>query len=212
MRFMRFMAALVALAPAAAAAQTVSINEVMYRPWNEDTFGRYEFVEVYNYGTEEVDLGGQFLTDSLDWVSICKDRQPEDNEGVFLIPEGTVVGPGEYLTFWHTAIPGVTDQPGNVVYDQLEYFTNLVLNDGGDQVAIFACQGNHAEVTDAFDWSTLELLQTPHNVSLERISPSAPTQDVGNWGFTTANPGGPLYGGGYTPGGTPGAINTIADY
>jgi hypothetical protein len=202
----------IASAPAAASADTIAVNEVMYRPWNQSTYGRYEFVEVYNYGAEAVDLGGYMLTDSQDLVRICHFQHPLDYEGVFEIPAGTVIGPGEYLTLWHTHIPGVTDQPGNIVYDSFLYFGNLVLADGGDQVTIFTCdQAADPVIVDSFDYSLLTL-SSLHNRSLERISPFAPTQDAGNWGYTTAPTGGQPYGGAYMPGGTPGAENTIADF
>ena len=196
---------------AAASAETIAINEVMYRPWNEVTFGRYEFIEVYNYGEDEVDLGGYLLTDSQDLGRICQFQHPLDNEGVFEIPAGTVVGPGEYLTFWHTHIAGVTDQPGNVVYDSFLYFGNLVLANGGDQVTIFGCSMGSPVIVDSLDYSQLPL-DDVKNRSLERISPFEPTQDAANWGYTTAAPGGQPPGGAYMPGGTPGAQNTIADF
>lgn len=200
-----------ALLPTAAFAQTVVVNEVMYRPWNESTFGRYEFVELYNHGDEAVDLGGYMLTDSQDLARICHFQHPLDHEGVFEIPAGTVIGPGEYLTLWHTHIPGVTDQPGNVVYDSFLYFGNLVLANGGDQVTLFGCDAAaDPDVVDSLDYSQFDLSNL-HNRSLERISPFEPTQDEDNWGYTTANAGGPLPGG-YVPGGTPGAVNTIADF
>jgi hypothetical protein len=200
-----------ALMPAVAFAHDVVVNEVMYKPYGESTVGRYEFIEIYNHGSEPVDLGGTRLTDSQDWLRICHFQHPLDYEGVFEIPAGTVIGPGEYLTFWHTHIPGVTDQPGNVVYDHFEYFGNLVLANGGDQVTLFTCDAAaNPVIIDSLDYSQFDLSNL-HNRSLERISPFAPTQDESNWGYTTANAGGPQ-GGGYVPGGTPGAINTIANF
>ncbi len=203
---------LLAIWAPAAAAETVVVNEVMYRPWNQSTYGRYEFIEVYNHGTEDVDLSGYMLTDSQDLARICHFQHPLDHEGVFEIPAGTVIAPGEYLTFWHTHIPDVTDQPGNIVYDTFLYFGNLVLADGGDQVTLFTCDlAADPAIVDSFDYSLLSLSNL-HNRSLERISPFAPTQDAASWGYTTAPTGGQPYGGAYQPGGTPGAENTIADF
>ena len=45
-------------------------------------------------------------TISQDLARICHFQHPLDHEGVFEIPSGTVIAPGEYLTFWHTIIPG----------------------------------------------------------------------------------------------------------
>jgi hypothetical protein len=210
MRAAMLAAAIVASAPAALRAETVVVNEVMYRPWNQSTVGKYEFIELYNHGNEDVDLSGLILTDSQDWFNICEDDGDADSEGVFEIPEGTVIPAGSYLTFWHTHIPGVTDQPGNVVYSSFLYFGNLVLNDNGDQVALFACEAGVPAVIDALDYGVLGLTPALSNASIERIDPLGFTQDASNWGFTLADRGGPIFGGGYTPGGTPGAANTIA--
>lgn len=205
-------AILLMLLPALASAQSVVVNEVMYRPWNQSTVGRYEFIEVYNAGDTAFDLGGYMLTDSQDLTRICHFQHPLDYEGVFEIPSGTVLQPGEYLTFWHTVIPGVTDRPGNIVYDRFLYFGNLVLADGGDQVTLFTC-GPMGEpvLLDSFDYTEFDL-RSLSNRSLERISPSAPTQDMSNWGYTTAPTEGQPYGGAFTPGGTPGAVNTLASF
>lgn len=199
------------LLPAVSLAQPVVVNEVMYRPWNQSTTGRYEFIEVYNAGDTGFDLGGYMLTDSQDLTRICYFQHPLDYEGVFEIPADTVVAPGEYLTFWHTVIPGVTDQPGNIVYSSFLYFGNLVLADGGDQVTVFTCDAGTPVILDAFNYSGFPF-QSFSNRSLERISPFAPTQDMGNWGYTTAPSAGQPYGGAFTPGGTPGTVNTLADF
>jgi hypothetical protein len=202
---------LLMLIPTAASAQSVVVNEVMFRPWNQSTYVRYEFVEVYNAGEEAFDLGGVMLSDSQSLDRVCHFQYPLDNEGVFEIPLGTVIQPGEYLTFWHTHIPGVTDQPGNIVYDNFLYFGNLVLADGGDQVTLFTCDAGVPVIIDAFDYSALVPINFS-NRSLERISPFAPTQDTTNWGYTTAPSGGSPFGGAYATGGTPGMENTIASF
>jgi hypothetical protein len=212
MRTVLFSALVLLGAPAVAAAQSVVVNEVMYRPWNESTVGKYEFIEFYNHGAQDVALGGLLLTDSQDLVGICAGRAPIDNEGVFAIPAGTSIPAGGYLTFWHTAIPGVTDQPGNVVYSNFLYFGNLVLNNSGDQVTLFGCNGTTPVVIDSLDYGLLGLTQPTHNVSLERVDPAAVTQSAPNWAFSLANAGGPILGGGYTPGGTPGKKNTRASF
>src|SRR5262245_38469481 len=91
----------------------VVINDLMYRPHNQSTVGRYEFIELYNDGGSSVDLSGFILTDSQDLGNICAGIGDGDVEGVFQIPNGTVMGAGEIWTFWHTSIAGVTNQPRN---------------------------------------------------------------------------------------------------
>jgi hypothetical protein len=195
---------------AKAAPGGVVINEVMYHPFNESTFGRYEFIELYNDGTQQVDLSGAILTDSQDFAHICAGVRPSDNEGVFLVPANTVIGAGTFLTLWHTPITGVTDQPGNVVYNHFQYLGNVVLANGGDQVTLLRCSGGSPAVIDTLDYGTLGLGVSASNVSIERITPGRPTQDGTNWGFSTAPTGTQDPNSGYTKGGTPGALNSIA--
>jgi hypothetical protein len=210
MRTVIFSALVLLGVPSVASAQKV--NEVMYRPWNQSTVGKYEFIEFYNPSAAAVSLSGLLLTDSQDLAGICAGQEPNDNEGVFAIPSGTSIPAGGYLTFWHTAIPGVTDQPGNVVYSSFLYFGNLVLNDDGDQVTLFGCNGATPVIIDSLDYGTLGLEKTLHNRSLERIDPTTTTQDAANWAPTTAYTAGMPYGGAYTSGGTPGQKNTRANY
>ncbi len=56
----------------------VAINEIMYNP--PDDCSRAEFIELYNRGTESVNLGGWFLTGGVR----------------FTFPEGWVLEPGAY--------------------------------------------------------------------------------------------------------------------
>jgi lamin tail-like protein len=181
---------------------------VMYRPYNQLTFGRYEYMELYNNGSTAVDLSGAYLTDSSDYAAVCQHLQPHDHEGIFLIPGGTVVQPGAFLTFWHASVTGVTDGPGNINYTEMQDFGNLVLNDNGDQVTVLRCSGITPVIIDSLDYGALGIGEASPNVSIERIDPNGPTQSASNWGFTLVPPGtnNPF---GYSPGGTPGAVNSL---
>ncbi len=57
----------------------VVINEVMYHPWNKDLNG--EYVEIFNRSDREIDLTGWSFTRGVN----------------FDFPEGTKIGPGQYL-------------------------------------------------------------------------------------------------------------------
>lgn len=128
--------------PIAAHADIV-INEVMYRPLNQATNGKYEFIELYNTGGSAVDIGGYILTDSSYIGNMCDNPLPTstmDNEGFIIFPENTLVPANGYLTLWHYPIPGVTDQPNNFVYSSVpSHVANIVLLDSGDQVTILRC-------------------------------------------------------------------------
>jgi hypothetical protein len=184
----------------------VIINEVMVRPFNQSTAGRYEYVELLNEAATAVDLSGAIVTDDDDLAAVCGGCTGV-NEGVFHFPAGTVIQPHSFLTLWHTAVPGVTDQPGNLVYSPTSC-GSLVLNDAGDNVTLLKCDGSQPVVLDAVDYGTLGQGDPPANVSLERVRPDWATQDSLNWGRTLVPPG-TNPGSGYVPGGTPGAPNTL---
>ncbi len=88
------------LPPAAAQAATVRINEVMASNGSTiaDEDGDYEdWIELYNYGEEPVDLAGWGLSDSY------------DNPFKWTFPEETLIGAGEYLLVWASGkdrVPG----------------------------------------------------------------------------------------------------------
>jgi hypothetical protein len=193
----------VLLIPASTRAQVV-INEVMYRPYNQSTAGHYEFVELYNKSAAAVDLSGMILTDDDNLAAVCGGCTGV-TEGVYHVPAGTTIGPHAFLTLWHTAVAGITDRPGNLVYSPSNCGT-LVLADTGDNVTLLKC--NHGPVViDSLDYHALGLPETPQNVSLERRSPDRPTQDASNWGWSQVPAG--TNTGGYVAGGTPGALNSL---
>lgn len=71
----------------------VLINEMLANPakdWNEngDISGMDdEFIELYNSGNESVDVSGYVL----------KDTVFRSTPGEYALPDGTVIGPGEFL-------------------------------------------------------------------------------------------------------------------
>jgi hypothetical protein len=73
------------------ASSSVVINELMASNTNTvaDNFGEYnDWLELYNGGAADVDLGGGFLTD--DGTNLFK----------WPIPQGTTIPAGGYLIFW----------------------------------------------------------------------------------------------------------------
>ena len=96
----------------------VLVNELMAANVGavlDDTGAISDWIELWNAGEEAADLSGFSLTD--DWTQ--KDR--------FLIPDGTVLGPGEWLVFWADGLPdlGATHLP-------------FRLSKKGDSVGIFS--------------------------------------------------------------------------
>ena len=98
----------------------VVVNELMAE--NEGTitdpdFGEYaDWIELYNAGTQEVDLGGYFLTDDL--------AEPEQ----WTFPAGTVLEAGGFLLVWADG-------------EEQGLHTNFKLGKGGEAVGLYDPQG-----------------------------------------------------------------------
>ncbi|MBQ4324686.1 MAG: lamin tail domain-containing protein, partial [Clostridia bacterium] len=66
---------------------TVWLNEICAKS-TDDATGRYDWIELYNTGDEEVSLTGWRLSDSK--------KEPDR----FVFPSGTKIAPGGYLVIW----------------------------------------------------------------------------------------------------------------
>ncbi|MBE0535749.1 MAG: lamin tail domain-containing protein, partial [Phycisphaerae bacterium] len=80
---------------------TLVINEFMAdnKGFFFDAFGDDDdWIEIYNYGTEPIDIGGMFLTDELSDLS--PHRIPAG------VPEQTTIPGGGYLVLWADGEPG----------------------------------------------------------------------------------------------------------
>ncbi|MBE0535712.1 MAG: lamin tail domain-containing protein, partial [Phycisphaerae bacterium] len=80
---------------------TLVINEFMAdnKGFLFDAFGDDDdWIEIYNYGTEPIDIGGMFLTDEL--ADLSPHRIPAG------VPEQTTIPGGGYLVLWADGEPG----------------------------------------------------------------------------------------------------------
>jgi hypothetical protein len=89
----------------------IHINEVLPRP-RLSADSPLEFIELYNAGTEPVELGGMYLSDSR--------RQPTK----WRIPDGRVLAPEEFTVFYATN-------------QNTESHTNFRLNNSGEFLGLF---------------------------------------------------------------------------
>ena len=90
-----------------------------------------EWIELYNRGATEVDLGGWQLVDAV----------------AFQLPLGTILAPGSYLVVANDAESLLADHPGiHVVGD----FTGR-LDNGGDRILLLDDAGNPADEVRYFD-------------------------------------------------------------
>jgi len=102
------------------------INELMASDssFNTDPQGQYDdWIEIYNYGTDAINVGGMYLTDNLSVPT--KWRIPYGNSAVTAIPAGG------YLLIW--ADNDTTDTG---------LHANFKLDAGGEQIALFDSDGS----------------------------------------------------------------------
>ena len=105
-----------------AGAQSIAINEVLSSNdnTNVDDEGDYQdWVELYNFGDEPVDLTGFGLSD--DW----------ENPYKWTFPSGTIE-PGEFLIVWASNKDRVSDGV---------YHTNFAISAGGEEIVLWAPGG-----------------------------------------------------------------------
>ncbi|MBN2592508.1 MAG: CotH kinase family protein, partial [Sedimentisphaerales bacterium] len=101
------------------------INEFMASNNNstKDPQGQYDdWIEIYNYGVDVVDIGGMYLTDNLS--DPVKWQIPADN------PAMTTIEPGSYLLIW---------ADGDISDSGLH--ANFKLDAGGEEIALFKNNG-----------------------------------------------------------------------
>jgi len=104
---------------------TLVVNEFMASNTSSlrDPQGQYDdWVEVYNYGTQAINIGGMYLTDNLSRPA--KWRIPADN------PSLTIIGAGRYLLVWADEDTADT-----------ELHANFKLDAAGEQIGLFAADG-----------------------------------------------------------------------
>jgi len=149
----------------AAEAQDVVVNEILFDP----NTGGSDFVELYNRSDKIIDLFNLQLLNTR--------KMSGDVEG--RVDGNLLIFPGQYLV--------ITEDPDNI---SMEYKVpepaNLVLNDlpsldNDEGNLTLRLNGVTLDSFDYFDDYHYALLDDKEGVSLERVSPDAPTQDAGNW-------------------------------
>jgi len=149
------------------------INEILYRPYS----GGRDFIELYNASAKILDLQGLLLIN-------------EEKSGGNRIAEVAVpvqLFPGEYIAF--------SEAPDDILQRyQVERPVALLAN---PLPALDAERGNLTLRRDGRTLDSLDyrdewhspLLEDTRGISLERISPLAPTRQAGNWHSAAAAAG-----------------------
>ncbi|MBN1421979.1 MAG: CotH kinase family protein [Planctomycetes bacterium] len=161
-----WIALLLTLGPAWTADQDIIINEVMYHPMGPDATSELdddvlEYVELYNRGTEAVDLAGWSFDRGIQYT----------------FPSGTTLGAGEYLVVC-----------GDVDSIRAKYgISNVIgnwtgrLNNQGEHLTLRSKTGESIEGMEYNDRPPWSVLPDGEGPSLERISPAGGNDDPANW-------------------------------
>jgi hypothetical protein len=113
--------------------------EIYINEWLADNFANLpdpaddnfeDWFELYNPGTNAVDLGGYYLTDTL--AEPFKFQVP--NNGHYVVP------PGGYLLVW------ADNETGQNSTNQADLHVNFALSKGGEALGIFAADGTAIDV------------------------------------------------------------------
>ena len=161
-------------------ADKVVINEIMYRA--PDDFKQLEYVELWNTGSESVNIGGWRVKGiGLDIAT-----------GFVLRPDAFFVAARDAYLFERI----YSQRPDGV-------FTKS-LNNGGERLSLINAQGEVLETVEYDDKGPWPQSADGKSASLERISPSAPSVDAHNWAPSNLTATFDQ-----TPSGTPGKLNSV---
>ncbi|MFQ5446216.1 MAG: lamin tail domain-containing protein [Saprospiraceae bacterium] len=155
--------------PEPVVAQDIVINEILFNPQT----GGSDFLELYNRSNKVLNIGSLIIGNIREGIDTA----------VAQIGKDRLLLPGEYTV--------ITEDPGDI---QLRYTVlrpdALLANDlppfnnDAGNVTLYRPDVAGTIIIDAFDYSEdfhHPLLDDPKGVSLERISPEAPTQGWSNW-------------------------------
>lgn len=178
----------------------VVINEIMYHPYHSDTSPentRLEFIELFNRGTEPIDLAGWQLSNAAEYT----------------FPNDIILNPGDYFVVaayinnFVAKYPGVTNVTGNWTGKLSNSSEKIELLDSNNNIV------DEVRYADGGDWAWRQLGPEDHGhrgwewiaehdgegKSLELINAVLPNEFGQNWESST------------TQGGTPGRVNSIID-
>jgi hypothetical protein len=157
---------------------TLAISEIHYNP-NNPALGDpsdQEFIEIYNYGTEPVNLSGFQLTDFRD--------------DPYVFSGGLSLGAGEYIVVART--PAVfTSVYGGGINLAPTGFGNANLSNGGETVTLLDAGGALIVSVTYGDSSPWPAAADGSGPSLEVIDPEGDLSDAANWRASAQNGGSP---------------------
>ena len=170
----------------------IVITEIMYNPCNEQgSDDMYEFVEIFNAGTEIQTIGGAYFSKGFD----------------FTFPGGATIAPGEYAIAARQATP--FDDLAATGVQVFGPWAGGSLSNGGEDVELLAASGDVLDYVDYDDngqWQAQTQVADGNCASLELAGTASELLALDNSGNTTAAAH-VYWFTGCKIGGTPGAVN-----
>jgi len=146
----------------------VVINEIQYHHPNDDA--DYEYIELFNRGDVEVDLGGWQFVEGVD----------------FTFPSGTLLGGGEYLVLCKNA--AVAQQAYGLSPDTTIGDFGGRLDNGGEKLILSNAEGLPVEYVKYNDRNAWSVLADGLGSTLECINPNYENSRPLNWGASVITP------------------------
>ncbi len=143
----------------------IVINEIMFRPFS----GQPEWIELFNRGDEPVALDGWAISDS-------------DTSRRSFVPAVHAMIPAGGFVVLSQADLSAEIMDVNVPCVVFDRFPRL--NNDGDSVVLFDVAGSIHERVDYDSWWS-----GSNGISIERINPHGPSDDVENWSASVSASG-----------------------
>jgi len=152
---------------------SIVINEIFYK--SDDVFNSGDWVELYNNSLTEVDLSN--------WTF-----QDENDDNTFVIPEGTIIAPNDYLVLcnnyqlFNYCFPNVENVIGDMTFG---------FDSKGELLRLKHREGNLIDYVMYDSKSPWPVFPNGYGYSLELISPDSDNALPENWQSSWVNFGTP---------------------
>lgn len=139
----------------------IVINEINYN--SAEAFDAGDWIELYNYSKETVDVSGWRFT---------------DNDGVFIFPDGSGIDGNSYLVL------GREPQKFQTLYPESSLFPvafDFGLSNGGEQILLLDSKGDYIDSLSYDDITPWPSMADGQGASLELNSPYSDNSKAWNW-------------------------------
>ena len=156
------------------------INEINYN--SSDEFNPGDWIEIYNNGTDSVNISGWYFTD-------------ENEDHRYTFPENSIVGTDSYIVLSQDTNSFSTFFPETMgVYGSFDFG----LSGGGEEISLYDLSGGLIDQVEYDDSSPWPIEPDGNGPTLELISPNSSNELASSWSFSQGN-------------GTPGYINSVIE-